>query len=54
MYILIPIGLTAIFVFYILYLAFVKKNIKNKVQEVVLPSLFFIAIWGLMYFFLLK
>jgi len=53
-YAFIPLGLIAIFVLYVLYLAIIKKNIKSKMQTVVLPCLFFIAIWGGIYYFLLK
>lgn len=53
-YIFIPIILTVIFIVYVLYLAFVKKNIKSKLQTIVLPGLFFIIAWGFIYYFLLK
>ena len=54
MYTFIPIGLVVVFIIYVLYLALVKKNIKSKIQTVVLPGVFFIAVWGLMYYFLLR
>ena len=50
----IPIGLAAVFLGYVLYSAFVKKNLKAQMNTVVFPGLFFVAIWGVVYFFLLK
>ncbi len=49
----IPIGLIAIFIVYVLYLLFIKKDTK-KVKTVLFPGLFFIVIWGVIYYFLLK
>jgi cytochrome c oxidase assembly factor CtaG len=54
MYTYIPIGLFIVFVGYILYRAIVKKDLKSKMRSVVMPGLFFIAVWALLYFFLLK
>lgn len=50
----IPIGLIILFLGYILYLAIVKKNLKSKIKTVVMPGIFFIGIWAVIYFFLLK
>jgi len=52
-YPLIPIGLVAVLIVYILYLLLYKKDIK-KVKSVLYPSLVFIAIWAVMYYLLLK
>lgn len=52
-YPLIPIGLTALFILYVLYLALIKKELKAKFKTVVLPGLFFLAIWAAIYFFVL-
>ncbi len=49
----IPIGLIAVFIVYILYLLIIKKDIK-KLKSVLYPGLFFIVIWAVIYFFLLK
>jgi hypothetical protein len=49
----IAIGLIAIFIIYSLYLLFIKKDLK-KLKTVMYPGLFFIAIWGVLYYFLLK
>jgi hypothetical protein len=49
----IPIGLIAIFIAYILYLLFIKKDV-NKLKAVLYPGLFFIAIWVVIYYFLLR
>jgi hypothetical protein len=52
-YLFIPIGLIAIYIVYLLYLLLVKKDIK-KINSILYPGLFFIAIWVFIYFFLLK
>lgn len=52
-YPLIPIGLIAVFVVYILYLLIIKKDIKTF-KTVLYPGLVFIAIWVVIYYFLLK
>jgi hypothetical protein len=49
----IPIGLIAVLVIYILYLLLIKKD-KKKVKTVLYPSLFFIGIWIVIYYFILK
>lgn len=49
MRIFMPIILTAIFVPYMLYLAFVKREFKSKLKTVILPGVFFIMVWGLFY-----
>jgi len=50
----IPLGLIVVFTFYILYLAFVKKNLRSKIKTVLLPGLFFIAMWAIIYYMMLK
>jgi len=54
MYPFIAIGLLIVFVAYILYLAFVKKELKQNLNEVVYPGLFFISVWAGFYFLILK
>jgi len=54
MRIFLPLILIAIFVFYLLYLAFIKKNLKSNLTQIVYPGLFFIAAWGILYVLLLK
>lgn len=49
----IPIGLIAVFILYILYLFVFKKDIQ-KVKTILYPGLFFIAVWAIIYYFLLK
>ena len=49
----IPIGLISIFILVILYLVIIKKDIK-QLKNVLYPGLFFIAIWAVIYYFLLK
>lgn len=54
LYPLISIGLAAIFLMYLCYLAFIKKNLKANISTVVLPGLFFLVTWVVMFYFLLK
>lgn len=49
----IPIGLIAVFIVYVLYLLLFKKNIK-RVKSVLELGLLFIAIWSVIYYFLLR
>lgn len=49
----IPIGLIAIIIVYILYLLLIKKDTK-KFRSILYPGLFFIAIWAVIYYFLLN
>ncbi len=53
-YPLVPIGLIIVFIAYVAYLAFVRKNLKSKINTVVLPGLFFIIVWLVIYYFILK
>ncbi len=52
-YSLIPIGLITVFMLYVLYLLLIKKDMK-KFKLVFYPGMVFIAIWTVIYFFLLK
>ncbi|MFA7273793.1 MAG: hypothetical protein WC044_07980 [Crocinitomicaceae bacterium] len=52
-YIFIPIALFAISVLVILYLLLIKKD-KKTVRNILLPELFFITIWLILYYFLFK
>jgi hypothetical protein len=49
----IPLILIPIFIGYVLYLLLVKKDTK-KFRSVIVPGLFFIALWVVIYYFLLK
>ena len=49
----IPIGLISIFIIYVLYLLLIKKD-KKKLKSILYPGLFFIVIWLVIYYFLLK
>lgn len=49
MRIFMPIILTAIFVLYMLHLAFVKKQFKSRLKTEILPGVFFIMVWGIFY-----
>ncbi len=53
LYPLLPIGLIAVFIVYIAYLLFVKKDIK-KFKTVLYPGIFFIALWGIIYYYWLR
>lgn len=49
-----PIIFAVLFVLYVLYLALVKKQLKQNLNQVVFPGLFFIAVWGILYYFVLE
>jgi len=49
-YVVAPLVLLLAFVGYVLYLALVKKTLKKQFNSVVLPGLFFIAAWAVVYF----
>ena len=49
----VPIGLIAVFIVYILYLLLIKKD-RKLFKSVFFLGLFFIAVWVIIYFFLLK
>lgn len=53
MYPFIPAGLIAVFIIYVLYLLLIKKDTR-KFKAVLYPGVFFIAVWGVIYYFLLK
>lgn len=48
-FIYIPIGLTVVFLLYILYLGWIKKDLKARFKSVVLPGLLFVGVWALIY-----
>ncbi len=48
-----PIAFKSIFIVYVLYLLVIKKDMK-KIKTVLYPALFFIAIWVVIYYCLLK
>lgn len=45
-----PIVMIAVFLFYLLYLLIVKKNLKQQADKIVYPGLFFIVAWVALYF----
>jgi len=49
-----PIVMTAVFLCYIFYLLVVKKNLRQQMDKVVYPGLFFIVVWGVIYFEFLR
>ena len=49
----VPIGLIAIFIVYVLYLLLIKKDIK-MLKSILYQGLPFVAIWGIIYYFLLR
>lgn len=53
LYPFVSIGLIVIFAIYILYLLIIKKDLK-QLKTVLFPGLFFIAVWAVMYYFLLQ
>ncbi|QBZ96909.1 hypothetical protein GS03_00392 [Flavobacterium sangjuense] len=53
MRLILPFFMTIIFVLYVLYLAFIKKDLKKNMQTVVYPGVFFISVWVICYFIFL-
>ncbi|TDS53829.1 hypothetical protein C8P70_12726 [Myroides indicus] len=53
LYPFISVGLVVVFVLYTLYVLLVKKDMK-KFKTIFYPGLFFIAVWGAIYCFLLR
>lgn len=49
-----PIVFVVLFIFYVLYLGLVKKNLKDQIATVLFPGLFFILVWGILYYELLS
>lgn len=49
----IPLVIIGLFILYVLYIALIKKDIKSNLKYIY-PGLFFVAIWGVLYFLLLK
>ncbi len=53
MRIFMPIVFILLFILYVLYLAIIKKELKQNLNKVVYPGMFFIVVWALLYFVLL-
>lgn len=49
----IPIGLIILFIGYVLYLLIVKKD-RKRLKRILFPGLFFIGIWAVFYYILLR
>ena len=54
MRLIIPLIMIVLFLLYVLYLAFVKNNLRKNLFTVLYPGLFFIAIWGGIYYVLIS
>ncbi|RKS02594.1 hypothetical protein C8C84_2317 [Flavobacterium sp. 102] len=54
MRIFMPIIFIALFVLYVLYITVVKKELKQNLYKVVYPGLFFITVWGTIYYFMIE
>lgn len=54
MRLIIPFIMAFLFLLYVLYLALIKKELKKNLTTVLFPGLFFMAVWGVLYYFLLK
>lgn len=46
----VTIGLTIVFLAYVAYLAFVKKNLSEKFSSEILPGIFVLGVWVFLYF----
>lgn len=49
----IPLLMTVLFIVYVLYLAFFKKELKQQLTGVLYPGLFFLVVWSILYYFIL-
>ena len=54
MRLIIPIIMIVLFLLYVLYLAFVKKDLRKNLTTVLYPGLFFMTIWGVIYYVLIS
>jgi hypothetical protein len=43
-----------VFILYVLYLAIIKKTLKQNLTKVVYPGVFFILVWIVIYYLALK
>lgn len=53
MRLIIPFFMIIVFLLYVLYLALIKKELKKNLYSVLYPGLFFIAVWGVIYYVLI-
>lgn len=54
LYPIISIGLVVVFVLYLLYMGLIKKDLKSKFSTVVLPGIFFVIVWLVIYWLLFR
>lgn len=50
----IPFVMIALFLGYILYLLFIKKELRKNIYTVLLPGMFFMSVWGLIYYWIIS
>lgn len=49
----ITLGILIVFIFYAFYLLVIKKD-KKRLKSMLVPAVFFLVIWGVIYYFLSK
>lgn len=49
-----PFVLAFLFLLYVLYLALIKKELRKNLFTVLYPGLFFILVWGVIYYFVMR
>jgi hypothetical protein len=49
-----PLVLGPLFLCYVLYLAVIKKELKQHLTTVVYPGFFFFLVWAILYFWLVS
>lgn len=54
LYPIISIGLAIAFLVYLLYLGLIKKDLKSKISTVVMPGVFFLITWFVIFYLLFK
>lgn len=54
MRLILPFIMAFLFLLYVLYLALIKKELRKNLFTVLYPGLFFMLIWGVIYYFLIS
>ena len=54
MRLIIPFVMIILFLIYVLYLALIKKELRKNQYAVLYPGMFFMAVWGVIYYVLIQ
>lgn len=50
----IPFVMIAVFLMYVLYLALIKKELRKNLYTVLYPGMFFMTVWGVIYYLIIS